>query len=68
MAIFIKPFYGVPRDALYPQWFHVGSECPLELEAAASAADALQPEKGLEQPKQREEEKPLNAPSAAKKR
>ena len=68
MAILIKSFYGVPRDALYPQWFHVGSECPPELESAASAADALQPEKGLEQPKQQEEQKPLNPAAATKKR
>ena len=61
MVIFIKPFYGVPRDALYPQWFPVGSECPPELESAARTADALEPVKETQPSKN-------DPPSGTKKR
>lgn len=65
MAIFIKSFYGVPRDALYPQWFHVGEECPLELEAAAREAQALELE---EDPDPSKEKTSLPPPAGTKKR
>ena len=61
MAILIKPFYGVPQGALYPQWFPVGSECPPELESAASVVQALEPAKGMEPSKD-------DPPSGTKKR
>ena len=61
MAILIKSFYGAPAGSLYPQWFHVGSECPPELEAAASAVQALEPAKETEPSKN-------DPPSGTKKR
>ena len=67
MAILIKPFYGVPQGALYPQWFQVGSECPPELVAAASAVQALELELE-EDPDPSKEKTSLPPPAGTKKR
>lgn len=41
MAKFIKPFYGVRSQEIYPTHFEPGDECPPELEDAARADGAI---------------------------
>lgn len=41
MSKITKPFRGVRSGDIYPTQFHVGDECPPELEAGARASGAL---------------------------
>jgi hypothetical protein len=39
---FTKPFNGCKKGDIYPTAFAVGDECPVELEAAAAEAGAIE--------------------------
>lgn len=42
----LKPFLGCPDGHVYPILIKAGKECPPELEEAARALGALEPERG----------------------